>query len=521
MSGRSDNARVPINPWLIAMTVTLATFMEVLDSSIANVALPHIAGNLGATPEEGTWVLTSYLVSSAIVLPVSGWLSTVIGRKRFYMTCVAIFTVSSFLCGLAPSLPLLIFFRVLQGVGGGGLQPSEQAILADTFEPKQRGMAFAIYGMAVVVAPAIGPTLGGWITDNYSWHWIFFINIPIGFLSLLLSHRLIRDPDYIKKQEAVERRRKDTDYIGISLIVVGIGFLQFALDKGQELDWLGSSIITASLVIGIGGLALLVWREVTHKNPIIDLKLLGLRNFGTATLFNFVLGIVLNGSTILIPQFLQTQLGYTSERAGWALSPGGVVLALLMPVAGILSQKVDPRKLVAFGFIVTSVSLFKLTIISSTIDFSSMVWLRIFQVVGLPFIFIPISTLAYVGIPREKNNQVSGISNFSRNIGGAIGISYLTTFLARHEQISRVGLASHLNHGSVFFTNYLSGLMDQAHGATRGLVQLEQLVTQQANTLAYVNAFWAMGAIVACLVPLPFLMRKPTLRDMANAEAMH
>ena len=521
MSSETGTRRAGVNPWIIAMTVTLATFMEVLDSSIANVALPHIAGNLGATTDESTWVLTSYLVSSAIVLPMSGWLSSRVGRKRFYMTCVALFTASSVFCGLAPSLPFLVFFRILQGAGGGGLGPSEQAILADTFEPKQRGMAFAIYGMAIVVAPAIGPTLGGWITDNYSWHWIFFINLPIGLLSLFLNHRVIQDPPYIKKQEQEERRRKDTDYIGISLIVVGVGFLQFALDKGQELDWLSSHVIAVSLSIGVGALAMLIWREVTHKNPIIDLRLLAKRNFGTATLFNFILGIVLNGSTILIPQFLQTQLGYTSERAGWALSPGGVALAILMPVAGILAQKFDPRKLVAFGFIVTSISLFELTIVSSTIDFRTMVWLRVFQVVGIPFIFIPISTLSYVGIAREQNNQVSGISNFSRNIGGAIGISYLTAFLSRHEQISRVGLSTHLNHGSVFFNNYYEGLVAQAHSTTQALAQLNQIVTQQANTLAYVNSFWFLGAVVACLIPLPLLMKRPTASDMAAAEGMH
>jgi MFS transporter, DHA2 family, multidrug resistance protein len=426
------------------------------------------------------------------------------------------------LCGIAPSLPLLILFRIIQGAGGGGLQPSEQAILADTFEPKMRGMAFAIYGMAVVVAPAIGPTLGGWITDNYSWHWIFFINLPIGLLSLYLTNRLIKDPDYIKKQEAIERRRSDTDYIGIALIVTGVGFLQYALDKGQELDWFSSHAIAIALTIGIVSLGLLVWREVTHKNPIINLRLLALRNFATATLFNFILGMVLNGSTILIPQFLQTQLGYTSERAGWALSPGGVALAVLMPVAGILSQKIDARKLVSFGFLVTSFSLFHLTTIYSTVDFDTIVWLRVLQVVGLPFIFIPISTLAYVGIPREQNNQVSGISNFSRNIGGAIGVSVLTTFIARHAQISRLDLAAHLNHGNIFFNNFFGGLVKNAHGSTTvALAQLSQMVDLQASTLAYVNAFWIMGVAVAFLVPLPFIMKKPTKQDMASAEGMH
>jgi len=522
---RPHYKRIPVSPWIIAMTVTLATFMEVLDTSIANVALPHIAGNLGATNDEGTWILTSYLVSSAIVLPMSGWLSGLIGRKRFYMTCVALFTLSSILCGLAPSLPLLVFFRILQGVGGGGLQPSEQAILADTFAPAQRGMAFAIYGMAVVVAPAIGPTLGGWITDNYSWHWIFFINVPIGLLSLFLTQRLIEDPPSAKEKKA-SARRINTDYAGISMIVIGVGFLQYALDKGQELDWLSSGYIRTALVVGVGTLALLIWRECTHDNPIIDLKLLKRRNFFTATLFNFTLGMVLNGSTILIPQFLQTQLGYTSERAGWALSPGGIALALLMPVAGILSQKIDARKLIAFGFLVTSLSLFNMTRIYNGIDFQSVVWLRVIQVVGLPFIFIPITTLAYVGVPKEKNDQVSGISNFSRNIGGAIGVSFLTTFIARHNQISRVDLSSHLNRGSIFFQSYFRSLLQHsgisgAAASSHAFAQLDQLISAQAGTIAFVNAFWVMGIAVCCLVPLPFLMKKPTAADIEAAGALH
>ena len=407
-------ARRVINPWVIAVTVTLATFMEVLDSSIANVALPHIAGTLGASSDESTWVITSYLVSSAIVLPMSGWLSNVIGRKRFYMSCVAIFTISSFLCALAPTLPMLILFRILQGAGGGGLQPSEQAILADTFSAKQRGMAFAMYGMAVVVAPAIGPTLGGWITDNYSWHWIFLINVPIGIVSLLLTQRVVHDPAYLRN---MVRSNIRVDYIGISLIVVGVGFLQYVLDKGQENDWFSSKMILVSCVVAIIALVALVIREVSHKNPIMDLRLLGKRNFATAVTFSFILGMVLNGSTILLPQFLQNDLGYTAQQAGMALSPGGIALAVMMPVAGILATKFDPRVIIAIGFALTSFGLFHVTNIYLGVSFSTMVAYRVIQVIGIPLIFIPISTLNYVGIPRDKFNQVSGISNFMRNIG--------------------------------------------------------------------------------------------------------
>jgi MFS transporter, DHA2 family, multidrug resistance protein len=343
------------------MTVTLATFMEVLDSAIANVALPHIAGSLGATYEEATWILTSYLVSSAIVLPISGWLSTVIGRKRFYMLCVVLFTVCSFFCGIASSLPMLVFARVLQGAGGGGLQPSEQAILADSFPPEKRGMAFAMYGMAVVVAPAVGPTLGGWITDNYSWHWIFFINLPIGLLSLFLTHRLVEDPPWLAKEK---RAGIKIDYIGLGLIVLGVACFQIVLDKGQEKDWFSSPLITGMLCVAVPLLVAFFLWEWYHENPIVDVRLLKNRNFGTAVFFSFVLGVVLFGSTVLIPEFLQSSLGYTAERAGMALSPGGLVLMLMMPVAGWLTAtKVDPRILVAVGFLGTSITLRMMTTI--------------------------------------------------------------------------------------------------------------------------------------------------------------
>lgn len=515
-------AGAAINPWIIAMSVTLATFMEVLDSSIANVALPHIGGTLGSTTEEATWVLTSYLVSSAIVLPMSGWLADRIGRKRFYMTCVVIFVASSVLCGLSTSLPMLIACRVLQGLGGGGLQPTEQAILADTFTPEQRNMGFAIYGMAIVVAPAIGPTLGGWITDSYSWHWIFFINLPIGLISLFLTQRLIQDPPHLKQRSTQPRER--TDYLGITTIVLGVGFLQLALDKGQELDWLASSLIRVALVVGVTCLAILIWREWRISNPIINLRLLTNRNFATATVFNFMLGMVLNGSTILIPQFLQEQLGYSAQRAGWALSPGGIALALLMPVAGIAAAKFDPRKVIAFGFLITSLSLFNMTRVYATIDFHTIVWLRVLQVVGLPFIFIPITTLSYVGLTGKDHNQVSGISNFVRNIGGAIGVSFLITFLARHQQISRAEMVSHLTRGSLFFKNYFNSL---THGSSdpaiqhRALAQVQAMVEGQANTLAFVNAFFLLGLVIALLAPLPFLMKKPSKKDLEMSSGVH
>jgi DHA2 family multidrug resistance protein len=515
-----------VNPWIIALTVTLATFMEVLDSSIANVALPHIAGSLGASSEESTWVITSYLVSSAIVLPLSGWLSNVMGRKRFYMTCVAIFTASSVLCGLATSLPMLIIFRVLQGAGGGGLQPSEQAILADTFSEKQRGMAFAIWGMAIVVAPAIGPTLGGWITDNYSWHWIFFINLPIGLISLFLTHRLVEDPPYLKN---LKRSGIRTDYMGIALVVIGVGFLQYFLDKGQELDWFSSHLITIAFFISLACLIGLVVRELTYPEPIIDLRLLGLRNFGTAVTFSFVLGIVLNGSTILLPQFLQNSLGYTAERAGLAMSPGGIALAIMMPVAGICATKFDPRVIIAIGFTLTSFGLFHVTGIYYGIDFDHMVWFRVIQVFGLPLVFIPISTLNYVGVPRAKSNQVSGISNFMRNIGGGIGVSMLNNFLARSAQVHTTALTAHAQRSNPFFMQQWNGMTQnfiaqgfpKAVASQKALAQFSGSVARQAGVLSFENAFWLMGGLVAVLIPLPFIMRRPNRKEAKDTAGRH
>lgn len=516
------------NPWIVAITVTLATFMEVLDSSIANVALPHIAGTLGASYEESTWVLTSYLVSSAIVLPVSGWLSTVFGRKRFYMTCVVLFTLSSILCGLAPSLPLLILFRILQGAGGGGLQPSEQAILADTFTPQQRGMAFALYGMAVVAAPAIGPTLGGWITDNYSWHWIFFINVPVGLISLFMTHRFVEDPPWVKEPKGSRLR---IDYIGLALIVLGVGCFQIVLDKGQEEDWFSSPLIVTMLSIGLPVLVAFFLWEWYNDDPIVDVRLLQNRNFGTAVFFSFTLGIVLFGSTVLIPQFLQSSLGYTAERAGMALSPGGLALMFMMPIAGFVTTrgKVDPRLLVSLGFLGMAITLHHMTIIYTQIDFHTMVLLRVVQVLPIPFIFVPISTLNYVGVPKNKSNQVSGLSNFARNIGGSIGTSLLGVFLARQNQTHQNALVAHTGAGDANFQAMLAGSkavfvsqgFDSVTAANKALTQMYQVVQAQANALSFKNSFWAMSAIVILMVPLPFIMRRPPPGVSRAAEPIH
>ena len=413
------------------------------------------------------------------------------------------------------------------GVGGGGLGPSEQAILADTFAPEQRNMGFAIYGMAIVVAPAIGPTLGGWITENFNWHWIFFINIPIGIISLFLTQRVVHDPPHVI--EAKKKRAEKTDYFGITTIVIGVGLLQYVLDKGEQLEWFSSGLICSFAALSAIALVAMAWREWTCEHPIIQLKLLKNRNFAASTLSNFVLGVVLNGSMILIPQFLQLQLGYSAQQAGMALSPAGLALALLMPVAGILAMKFDPRKVIAVGFLLTSVSMFWMMRISPDIDFNTVVWMRVFQVVGLPLIFIPISTLAYVGMRQQDNNQVSGISNFVRNLGGAIGVSFLVSYLTRHRQISRVDLVSHLHRGNVFFDRFMSGLQQSAaltggsasNCSQHALAQLQQLVDAQASVLAFISAFFVLGVIVAFLIPLPFLMKRPLPGEIAASQGMH
>ncbi|SNT30865.1 MFS transporter, DHA2 family, multidrug resistance protein [Granulicella rosea] len=511
------------NPWAVALTVTLATFMEVLDTSIANVALPHIAGSLGASGEEATWVLTSYLVSSAIILPISGWISNRIGRKRFYMTCVVMFTACSMLCGLAPTLPILIFARILQGLGGGGLAPSEQAILADTFSVADRGKAFALYGTAVVIAPAIGPTLGGWITDNFNWHWIFFINLPIGLLSLYLSNRMVEDPPAVKARTLI---KSPVDFTGLGLVAVGVGCLEFFLDKGQEKDWFGDPMICTVAAIACILLIAFVFWEWRHPDPIVDLKLLKNRNFGTAVFLQLILGMVLFGSTVLIPQYLQGLLGYTAERAGQVLSPAGLVMMVMMIVAGRSLGKFDPRLMVSLGYIAVAAGLYNLTRLSLDSAFGTVTLWRMLQVIGLPFVFIPISTLNYVGVPRSKSNQISSLSNFARNLGGSAGTALLTTFLARRGQTFQSQLAEHSVQGSVQYTRYIDsvaavlrqGGMSATQAMQSAVGYAYQQMLRQASMLAYKNAFALLSFVIVCLTPLPFLMRLPSKAEKPLPE---
>jgi DHA2 family multidrug resistance protein len=504
----------PVNPWVIALVVTLATFMEVLDTSIANVALPHIAGSLSAGQDESTWVLTSYLVSNAIVLPLSGWLSSIFGRKHFYMGCVVVFTLSSFLCGLAPNLAMLIVFRILQGAGGGGLQPSSQAILVDTFSPAKRGMAFAVYGIAVVMAPAIGPTLGGWLTDNFSWRWIFFINIPVGMLSLLLTSRLIQDPPYMKRRKLSETR---IDYIGLGLVALGLGTLQVVLDKGQREDWFESHFIVVLSVISAASLIFVVFWEWNHKDPIVDLHLFRERSFAAS---NFLVGFVLLSSTLLLPLFMQTMLGYTAERSGMALSPGGFAIMVMMPIVGFLLSRYSPRWVLLFGLPMLSFSLFHMTTFDLNVDFHTMVMARVYQAAGFACLFMPINIAAYASLPREKNNAASGLMNLARNIGGSFGISFVTTGLSRRAQVHQVRLVEKLNAANPQFQSALHGMTRTFSGGGAGpgsggtsaqqhaYALMQANVIQQSTMLAYIDNFWILGVLVFCLIPCAFLIKK-------------
>jgi len=510
-----DTWRPRANPWAIALTVTMATFMEALDSSIANVAMQHIAGTLSATQDEATWVLTSYLVANAMVLPISGWIANRIGRKRFYMTCVFLFTVCSLLCGLAPSLGILVFFRVLQGAAGGGLQPSEQAILADTFRPEKRSMAFAVYGVAVVMAPAIGPTVGGWIIDNYSWRWIFFLNIPVGIISLILSNRMVEDPPYLAE---VRKKREGIDGWGLGLLIVAIGALQIMLDKGQEDDWFSSRFIVTCAVIAAVGLALFVYRELHVEHPVLDLRLYMRRNVGMTQLVLFMVGLSLYTSTVFVPLFLQELMGYTARQAGMAVSSGALVLMFLFPLAGMFAPRFDARMLVSIGFIITTIGLIRMANLNLQVSFWQAVSWRAFIALGLPFLFIPINILCYAGIPQHKNNEISGMSALSRNLGGSVGISFMTTMLARLTQRHLAFLGANATPGNGPFEAMRSGIagalqqrtgIAQPDAIYRAGAQIYGMAQRQARLLAYVDVIWIFVIITVILVPLPFLMRRP------------
>jgi MFS transporter, DHA2 family, multidrug resistance protein len=515
-----------VNPWLIAMTVALAAFMEVLDTSIANVALPHIAGSLAASTDQSTWVLTSYLVSNAIVLPLGGWASNLIGRRNFFVFCITVFTVASFLCGAAPTLPMLLIFRVIQGAGGGGLQPMAQAIMADSFEPHQRGQAFALYGLVAVLAPSIGPTLGGWITDNFSWRWIFYINIPVGILAFFLVTRMVEDPPWIKPDRSGLR---NMDYLGLALLTIAMGGMQIMLDKGEENDWFASDFIRFFAFLFIFGMIGLVLREWTVKKPLINLKLFRHKNFAICCFLMMLVGGVLNANTVLQPQFTQQLLGYTATTAGLALTAGGVALVIMMPLAGYATSKISARTLAVCGFILFVVS-FRVAADVTTLQmsFAQASWLRVLQMLPLPFCFISITNAAYIGLPREESNQVAGLINFARNIGGSILIAVtnaqVTSRAMWHQQHlqqdmlpASIGYQLHLQS----LSGFLSGQFGGPNAAGMAMASIYNQLNQQAQMQGYQDVYMELGWMSVVLILLAFLLSKNRPGAGPGTSAMH
>jgi MFS transporter, DHA2 family, multidrug resistance protein len=515
------------NPYLIAFVVSIATFMEVLDTTIANVSLRYIAGGLAVGLDESTYVITSYLVANAVVLSISGWLSTVIGRKRFYMICVAVFALASLLCGLAWNLEALVLFRILQGLGGGGMATSEQAILADSFPPDKRGQAFAIYGIAVVVAPVVGPTLGGWISDTYSWHWIFLINVPMGLISLFLVGTLVSEPSGAEEErQRLLSQGLRVDYVGFALVAIGLGSLEFVLDQGQRNDWFGSNMIFGfALAAGFCLVALVIW-ELIVEDPIIDIRLLGQRQFGACFLAMLGTGAIVIATTQILPQFLQTEMGYTAMLAGLVLSPGGLVTMAMMPITGWLIGSVQPKYLIAMGAAIAALSMWHLTGITGDVNYGYAAMSRIYLAIGLPLLFLPITTASYDGIPPDKTNQASALINVARNLGGSMGVALVQTVLAQRQQFHQTRLVEHIAPSDVAYQQTIDAMTRffQAQGsnaseaASQAIAWMGQTLQKQVDLLAYVDVFWTLAMIGAIMVPVALTLRSIDLKAPARGH---
>jgi DHA2 family multidrug resistance protein len=506
-----------VNPYLIAMVVSMAAFMEVLDTTITNVSLKHIAGSLAASQDESTWVLTSYLVANGIILPLSGWLAGVLGRKNYFMLSIAAFTAASFACGMATSLPMLIVFRLIQGLAGGGLQPMQQSIVMDSFPPYQRGTAFAITGVTMIVAPVLGPTLGGLITDNYSWRWIFFINMPVGLLALILVNRLVEDPIHAKAKGLLS-----IDYIGLSLVAIGLGALQVVLDKGQEDDWFSSKFIILFSVISAVCIASAIAWLLRQKDPIIDLALFKDRSFGLACLMVFFVGFSLYGGSTLLPLLVQSQFGYDATTAGLVLSPGGLVLIVLMPVVGKMVAKIQARYLICFGMFAISGGMFLTSLLTPQINYNGFVGLRIAQVIGLPFLFIPSSTMAFSSIPPEKSSKASAVYSMMRNLGGSVGISILLSYVSRHQQMRQNHMIEHLTPADVGYRVLLEQYSHRifsaghSHPMAEAVARIYQHLQNQSSILAYTDAFQFLAVVTFCLAGVALLMPRVNMNKTSS-----
>src|SRR6185312_3524612 len=505
-------SQTAVNPWIIAISVMLGTFMEVLDTTVVNVSLPHIAGNLSATPDEATWVLTSYLVSNAIVLPLTGWLANYFGRRRLLLMSVTGFTIFSFLCGIAPNLPTLIIFRIFQGATGGGLQPLSQAILMEAFPPEQRGKAMAFWALGIVVAPMLGPVLGGWITDSYTWRWLFYINIPVGIAAVTMVMLFIQDPPYIKRGEG------GIDYWGIGYLALGIGCLQVMLDKGQEEDWFGSHFILLLFILCVIGFVFFLVRELSTQHPVVQLSVFKNRSYSTGVFLMTVLGFVLYGSTVLLPLWLQTLMGYSALEAGLALLPRGLGSFLFMPIVGILMSKVEPRKLLATGLVVASYSLYALSRLNTNAGYWDIFWPQLLQGSSMGLLFVPLTTITNDPIPKEQMGNATSLFNLMRNIGASIGIASVVTMNARQLQRHINDLVAYINPYSSTAQAMLEQArnafmgrgMDsatatkQAYGAVYGTVQ------QQAGMMAFNDVFFLLAVMFLLCLPLILIMKKPT-----------
>ncbi len=498
-----------VNPWIVTISVMLATFMEILDTTVVNVSIPHIAGNLASTVEEGTWVVTSYLVSNAIILPMSGWLARYLGRKKLLLICVTGFTFTSLLCGFASSLPQLIIYRVLQGLTGGGLQPLAQAILLETFPRQKHGQAMAAFGIGILLAPILGPTLGGWITDNYSWRWIFYLNVPVGVLSLTMISRFVFDPHYIRHDGG------RVDLWGIGFLALGFGSLQVVLDTGQRKDWFSSDYIRFFAVVCVASLVARVVRELMAKDPVVDLRALTNRSFATGVFLITQLGFVLYASLVLLPIYLQTLLGYPAYDAGLALSPRGVGSLLMMPVVGHLTSKTDPRRLLVIGLVLGGFTMFQLSYLNLNAGYWDIFWPQVLQGVALAFLFIPLMALSVASIAKEKMGNATSIFNLMRNIGGSFGIAIMTTFLARRAQFHQVRLVENVSQGDLETRTLITGMQAWFHlrGADvvtanrKALAAVYGLVQKHASMMTFVEAFWIMAVMFLALLPFVLLLR--------------
>jgi MFS transporter, DHA2 family, multidrug resistance protein len=511
-----------VNPWIVAFSVMFATFMEILDTTVVNVSIPHIAGNLASTVEEGTWVVTSYLVANAVILPMSGWLARYMGRKRLLLTCVAGFTLTSLACGLATSLPMLIVFRVLQGLTGGGLQPLAQAILLETFPKEKHGHAMAAFGIGILLAPILGPTLGGWITDNYTWRWIFYLNLPVGIVSLLMMNAFVFDPPYIQRKQGSR-----IDLWGIGFLALGIGTLQVVLDTGQRKDWFSSNSIRFFATTCVIGLIAFVWREMKTAHPVVDLRALKERSFSTGVFIISLLGFVLYASLVLLPIYVQTLLNYPAYQAGLALSPRGIGALLTTPLAGYLTSKIDPRRLLIFGLVLGSVTMFQLSHLNLNAGMNDIIWPQVLQGIGLSFLFIPLMASSMARISKEGMGNATSIFNLMRNIGGSFGIAIMTTFLTRRAQFHQNHLVENVHPGNLRLQEMLVGMQAWFHSAgadkytagRKALAAVYGMVQRHAAMLSFVEAFWIMGVVFLLIVPLIFLLRNP-IKEHATERAM-